>query len=412
MKESRVFVGLVLVLALVLVLLDGLLPRRFSWEPTYAHDDHNPLGCAVFDDVVSASLNHSYQVIDRSFADLLRDTTLDSTATFLQTDENLTFHPSEKQALLELVRRGHRVLLAGSYFSLSDTLDYRTGNSPYRSFSPADLTTACDTLCWTDTSGGYPPARFVIGWHPSHTTLVLPDTTRAEILLQPFPLSSDTMDVEAKAVAVRYRIGRGQLLLVGYPVLFTNYAVLNSRYAPLTFRLLSQIDSGPVCRIESGYSVAVSGGHSPLRYLLSRPPLRWALYTALLALVAFMFFSARRRQRVIPECFPPANRNLEFVRLVGSLYFQQKDYTGLIRRKYSYFRDFIHTRTGIDPDVGHPDPDTARRIAEVARVEPESVEQLLLELSEVLHTGSAVDERQMKSLADRMNILLKNVGKL
>lgn len=65
---------------------------------------------------------------------------------------------------------------------------------------------------------------------------------------------------------------------------------------------------------------------SPFRYFLSQPPLRWALYLSMASILLFMIFTARRKQRAIPVIREPENKSLEFVELIGTLYYQKKDH--------------------------------------------------------------------------------------
>ena len=124
-------------------------------------------------------------------------------------------------------------------------------------------------------------------------------------------------------VALSRPVGSGEIVLVTTPLLFTNYGMLDGDNAAYLFRLLSHLKGLPVVRTEA-YGVGAQVEVSPFRYFLSQRPLRWALYLTMLVLVLFMVFTARRRQRAIPVIREPANRNLEFAELIGTLYYQRR----------------------------------------------------------------------------------------
>ncbi len=83
---------------------------------------------------------------------------------------------------------------------------------------------------------------------------------------------------------------------------------------------------------------------SMFRFLLAEPPLKWALYLTLLGLVLFVFFEAKRRQRIVPVIKPLANATLDFTQTVGRLYFQYQDHKNIAEKKITYFLEFIRTR--------------------------------------------------------------------
>ena len=94
--------------------------------------------------------------------------------------------------------------------------------------------------------------------------------------------------------------GKGEVVLVSTPLLFTNYGVLDEKNATYIFRILSQIGELPVVRTEGYMTETAQTQRSPLRYFLSQRPLRWAIYLSMFAILLFMVFTARRRQRAIP----------------------------------------------------------------------------------------------------------------
>jgi hypothetical protein len=61
-----------------------------------------------------------------------------------------------------------------------------------------------------------------------------------------------------------------------------------------------------------------------------------------------MVFTARRRQRAIPVMVAPENRNLEFVKLIGSLYWQEHNHADLIKKKLNYTAETMRRETGVD----------------------------------------------------------------
>ncbi|MEJ7557287.1 MAG: hypothetical protein WKF66_03195 [Pedobacter sp.] len=82
---------------------------------------------------------------------------------------------------------------------------------------------------------------------------------------------------------------------------------------------------------------------SLLRVIFKNDKLRWAYYIALISLVVFVLFEIKRRQRIIPIIPALTNSSVEFVKVVGSVYYEQRDNTDISQKKISYFLEFIRS---------------------------------------------------------------------
>ena len=163
---------------------------------------------------------------------------------------------------------------------------------------------------------------------------------------------------------------------------------------------MSQIADRPVVKTEHYLNQGVEISQSPLSFFLERPPLRWAVYLSLVGVLLYMFFTARRRQRVIPVVKEPENRSLEFVRLIGTLYHQRHDNTDLVRKKYNYFAERIRRTTMIDiEDVAD---DGAELLAEYLGRPYETVAALLAELRAAVSSEGNITDKQMRRCIDIM----------
>ena len=236
-----------------------------------------------------------------------------------------------------------------------------------------------------------------------------------QLLAAPFNLLEYTDDgtvekTETNVVAAVRRMGKGQLCLVTTPYLFTNYAALHPQLCRYQHQLLSQLDDRPIVRLERLYlETDYSGeglGESPLRYLLENEPLRWALYTALAALLLFMVFTARRRQRVIPYKAPPANHNLEFVRFMGSIYCQQHDGNDLLRKKYTYFCEELRRCQLIDLSDRNRSDEVIALLARTADVPVDEVRRVLTRIWVYVDGDDSPDNKTLCGCIDDMNYLL------
>jgi hypothetical protein len=82
---------------------------------------------------------------------------------------------------------------------------------------------------------------------------------------------------------------------------------------------------------------------TPLRFILTTEPLRWAYYLTLISILFFIVFEAKRKQRIIPVIKPLTNTTLEFVGTIGNLYYQRGDHKNIAEKKIQFFLDQIHS---------------------------------------------------------------------
>ena len=333
---SRKFWLLVVVLLGLMLALEYQMPRRFQWEPTFAHADRQPFGCYVFDSIFAQEMPHGYTVCRKSLSQIaLQDTTPRSIIILLS-----GYHHEyvNKDTLLTLANRGYRILLTPTYNerNLFDTLfiDYNI-HSSFNLSNIQKLKTKYDTIYWTGDSGHYKSDAYRCYKQMIDYTFLHNDSVPSEVLAMIHDeeaisrmlakeaemrslTKEDTLYTRvADEVAISYPIGSGEIILVGTPLLFTNYGVLNN--SAYVHRLMNRLKDLPVLRTEAYMPNYDASEESPLREFLKRPPLRWALYLVVLGIVLFMGFNARRRQRAIPVEQPPRNHQLDFIRHIGTL---------------------------------------------------------------------------------------------
>lgn len=341
--SRKFWLSVIALLALMLV-LEYQMPRRFQWEPTFAHADRQPFGCYVFDSIFSQEMPHGYTVCRKSLSQLaLQDT---SPRSIVILCSGFRREQINVDTLLALAQRGCRILYADSYLDhqLCDTLHIKCDSHNYFAFKDfMQQGHQRDTIFWTGDTRHYQPTAFLV--YPQLVNACLLDTADAEPLARindkegiefakeyiskdsPFMKRDPLKEKVADIVALSYPVGKGEIVFVTTPLLMTNYGILDS--PGYVHRLMNSLKDLPVVRTEAympNYDMAES---SPFREFLKRPPLRWALYLVLLGIVLFMGFNARHRQRAIPVEQPPHNYQLDFIRHIGTLQFMKSAHKSL-----------------------------------------------------------------------------------
>lgn len=163
MRGSRWFIIGIVLFLLIMFVVEYHLPKKFVWNPTFGQHDHQPLGGAVFDDVLKSSLPDGYSLSRRTFYQFAADSSPGKS--ILVVTQHLDLVKADVSALLDLARRGNKILIASSSFSplLADTLGF---NNSYAYFNPrrlkeyaADLLER-DSVFWIGDSAVYDKRTF------------------------------------------------------------------------------------------------------------------------------------------------------------------------------------------------------------------------------------------------------------
>ncbi|EJX09016.1 hypothetical protein, membrane [gut metagenome] len=423
MKINRRFLVFLLVFLLLMLSLEYHLPKQFVWVPTFSHTDKQPLGCALFDSLLSVSLPHGYALTRQTFYQLEKDSA--SRKGVLVVANLLEESKADMEALFRMAERGDKLMLVSTNFpqQLEDTLHFYCTYSHFTSAAFQNYLVQNyfrrDTLCWikddcyaSHSYQVYPP--FLYSCLRSRKTQKSHEDSlfwsKDSLQMRPLAVKTSTGDV----LAMAYPWGKGEIILVSTPLLFTNYGVTDGNTVHYLFRLLSQMGSLPIVRSEGYTRDTAHKQFSPFRYLLSHPPLRWALYLSMLTIVLFMCFTARRRQRAIPVVEAPRNRSLEFIELIGTLYFQRGDRADLVRKKYQFLIEELRKEMYMDVEQLEAGMNGVGRKTEVmekiACRTGWSVDELSAfwrELWPVVQGHRKVEVSEMKRLIDKMNELAR-----
>lgn len=452
--RSKFIIGII-VLFTVFLIAEYRMPRKYQWVPTFAHNDPQPFGCMVFDSVLAASMPHGYTVERRTLWQMEKDSVFaEPKAVIIVTKEDID---NQIATVLRLASKGNTMLVATTdLYRWIDTLgiDYRfkksfqlseiAGKNPEKGVLRwGDLETSLYTqlierLLVTNDSvdctplaqyrfpddadidlwGGYFDVSYdTVGY----TTLVqdsFPDgQTDSAVVLVPSRNKGNASDKNGEGsnspwhnVVVSFPIGDGELILVSSPLLLTNYMMISGDGHLFIARLMDRLKHLPVIRTESYMSGTAQTERSPLYVLLKEPPLRWAVYLTMLTILLFCIFTARRRQRVIPVIKQPQNGNLEFARLIGSLYWQQHDNAGLLAKKLAYTAEELRRQTGIDITVpGGLPAEVLQQLSSLTGRDPEELRLLLKNIHQAATGNNVVSDQELKTFIDELDNLLHSL---
>lgn len=422
MKASRWFIVFIVAFLLIMFAIEYNLPKKFVWTPTFSHYDEQPLGCALFDSLLSSSLPHGYSLSKETFYQMEEDT-VDKMG-ILVIANTLSMVKADVNALLKMAERGNKIMLVSNNYPklLEDTLGFYCTYSHFNAAAFRKYASSIfrkDSIYWVADSvysrqlyRCYP--QFCNSSFRRYDSKVIRKLAEKDMTdaIGDALADSDSVKVYSNyhpLLAMARPWGEGEIILVSTPLLFTNYGVLDENNANYIFRLLSQMGELPIVRSEGYMKATAQVQQSPLRYLLAHQPLRWALYLTMITILLFMIFTAKRRQRAIPVVREPANKSLEFTELIGTLYFQKKDHVDLVRKKFAYLAEELRREIQVDIEEVADDKRSFERIARKTGMDVGEIAEFIHEVRPVLYGGRVIDSEQMKVFIDKMNEIINHI---
>ena len=457
MKSSRNFLFAMLVLFVLFCLLQVNLPKKFVWSPTFSHVDKQPFGCFVFDSVLTQSLPNGYHVTKKTFFQLDQEHAKEKISVLMVVDQQ-NLKQLDVKYLCNIARRGGKVMVvASSSFDDGRNADTVVVDELERTFKvkiedglyfslrgilsglKAHDNDMYDTIYWNNRETMYAAQSYRMFYNMVGGTLFVDSVPKVKRLAYTlsttgydYKLDSlyvgdftgfdtivdekerieriDTFAIKKVPTAVSVPYGKGEVIFVSSPLLFTNYGMLEGNTSVYIFRLMSYLADLPVYRTEAYVKTdaMLVAEQSPFREFIKRPPLRWALYLALLGVVLFMIFTARRRQRVIPIMSKPANRSLEFIQLIGTLYYQRKDHVDLVRKKFKLFAEELRKTAGVDISDVNTDDREYLLLAEKTGMNSDRLKKVIRQIRLVLHSEGNISVEEMRSLIDAMDTIVRH----
>lgn len=446
-----------LVLFVLFCLLQVNLPKKFVWSPTFSHVDKQPFGCFVFDSVLTQSLPNGYHVTKKTFFQLDQEHAKEKISVLMVVNQQ-DLKQLDVKYLCNIARRGGKVMVvASSSFDdgrntdtvvvdeLERTFKVRIEDGTYFSLRgilaglKAHDNDMYDTIYWNNRETMYAAQSYrmfynmvggtlfvdsvpkvkrlaytlsTAGYDYKHDSLYVGDFTGFDTIVDEKERIEriDTFAIKKVPTAVSVPYGKGEVIFVSSPLLFTNYGMLEGNTFVYIFRLMSYLADLPVYRTEAYVKTdaMLVAEQSPFREFIKRPPLRWALYLALLGVVLFMIFTARRRQRVIPILSKPANRSLEFIQLIGTLYYQRKDHVDLVRKKFKLFAEELRKTAGVDISDVNTDDREYLLLAEKTGMNSDRLKKVIRQIRLVLHSEGNISVEEMRSLIDAMDTIVRH----
>lgn len=181
--------------------------------------------------------------------------------------------------------------------------------------------------------------------------------------------------------------GGGAVFFHLAPLAFTNYFLLHRENKAYYDQAFSELPADIRTLIWDDYfryrKTRGDPGDAPpafskLDAILRDEVLRWPFWLMILLFVSLYLFESKRKQRQIPVLQQPRNASVDFVKIIGRLYFQQGDHSNLARKIASHF--LIQVRSRYPLPSGKPGDAFGKRLAQLSGTPLPLVEAILADI--------------------------------
>jgi hypothetical protein len=343
-KTIKIYIGLLVLLFVGAIIVEFSTPPPVNWTKTYNENQKIPYGTYILhnelETLFPTSKVHDIKVTPYEYFDdyySWEDSMYLTAGNFIQINEFSPTDDVSAQELLDFASFGNSIFMSTSYppRTFFDSLGFQTDND-YSFKGAANLSFANTRLKQDSIS---------IQKGMSNIYFSELDTVYTTVLgYQKF----DSLQQRVNFIKVNW--GKGNIFLHLQPVVFTNYHLLKKNNKKYAAAALSYLPDDTIY-FDSKNKFGKDLGSSPLRFILSQPPLRYAWYLALLSIFLFMIFNAKRKQRVVKVIKPLENTTVAFTKTIGNLYYETKDHDNLVNKKITYFLEHIRRVYYLDTQV-------------------------------------------------------------
>ena len=176
---------------------------------------------------------------------------------------------------------------------------------------------------------------------------------------------------------------------------FTNFFLLDSVNGDYYQKALSFLPPDANVVWDEYLKSGAEGQQTLFRVIFRYPALKWAYILLILGAILYVLFRTKREQRPIPEIRPLENRTLEFVSVVSSLYYKQRDHVAIANKRINSFLEEVRYNYKLRTE--ELDSSFIDLLSERSGVARGSVEGLIFLIIRIRKTEH-VDEDQLREL--------------
>lgn len=381
-KTFKIYAVIFIVVMVILALFEVNKTERISWRKNFNIEEKSPFGLFVFNNEAKDLFKNNLKKIKEAPYDYY-SRNKKGAHNIVVIEKELDNQSWKK--ILDQVSGGSDAMILVSHVpkDISDTIGYHSADI---SFAEENVLKLTDKEYLNDfiKLDKFPSGRGFSYIKPN-----------VEVLGK--TVEKDNSD---QANFIKVSFGKGTIYVHSEPLFLTNYYLLKPgsiRYAQDVFSYLQ--DRETIWFVENDTKVS----RFFMRFVLSNPALKYAWWVLLGGLVLFIFFNAKRKQRIVPVLEPLKNTSLDFVKSIGNLYLQEGDFHDMMAKKAQYFLNKV--RMDFLIDTQHLDEEFAKKL----HLKTGKTMEMIHEAITLIKKGQDPYANVMKEDLTRMNRLLDDI---
>lgn len=334
-KLTKFYLFLLLLLIVLISFLESSKPKIINWEPNYNTNKKSPFGLYIFDQELKNILKKNklerlsvtpYEFFDAHYDYDTLVENYDIYGTFLSVKNQSDFDEESVNEILAFVSRGNTAFL--SMNTLPQTILDSVKAEIYNDYAQFDTI----SVFLKD----FKKKKYKLPKVNQISYFEKIDTLNTSAL----GFHQFNNSVKTNFIKVPYYDGVFYLHL--QPSVFTNFQLLKNKNYQYTEDVLSYIPNDEtVYWYTYSFEERMNNQESFMKVILTNDALRWAWYFILIGMLIYMFFNAKRKQRVVPIINPLPNTTVDFTKTIANLYYQEKDYKDILNKKIVFFLEKI-----------------------------------------------------------------------
>lgn len=390
-KGNNKYYFILLLLFAIMVWIEYNQPKPVDWRRTYTKEDKIPFGCNAFYRLLDEDIfKGKIEVQNQTPFNVLATLPTKKTA-YVFINNNLTFSELDCKYLFDFVKEGNTVFMAANDFSGSIADTFKIGIN-YK-FSP--FNDSAKKLALNFYSSALAAKKNYIYPKPIGDIADFNCFDTAKVIAL---AGADTTPLFIKAPW-----GKGNFYFLSVPDIYTNYFVVNDSNREAAYKTLSFIDADVIWWDEYYKSFNTKQG-SYFQFIFGNDSLYAAYSLAGIALLIFMIFGLKRRQKAIAIVEPLQNTTLQFVEVVGSVYYNSKNHKIIAEEKINSFYELLRAKFSITGR--NIDEEGALRISKLSTIDIAEIKKLISNINYVLKNDKITEEDLIQ-----LNNLIENFYK-
>lgn len=387
---------LLLILGFIILAVVNLTkPKEINWYPSFSKHDKIPYGNFVLfkclPDIFPEDL---INVSDVPLYNYLKEQQ-PKDANYLIINDDFQPDQLDLEYLLYWVSEGNDVFISAKYFGikLRDTLEFELDvmldfDWDILAADSIDLTLQISEV--SNSNFNFTERNYA--WYFSEY-----DSTKTDVLGK---IGENYVNF------TRTSFGKGNFYLHSTPYALTNYHLLKDNNHQYASGVLSYLPERQTIWDEYYKDRRkLLENTSPLGVIFQSKPLRIAYIILLALLLSYFIFRIKRKQRIIPIILPPKNTTLEFIEMVGRLYYFEQKHRDLAVKIVDYFLSDIRDKYRIT--TNQLDEEFIKKLGALSGVSENELNKLFKGVRYV-YANTNINQNTLKNLESLIDNFNKN----